>query len=102
MESYLPSSVVETAPYQVLSELSNSFISVYREQSYTANFKSILSLLGTFFILVFLGRMLRTRASMYPYLSEEDVKYVKSLQLKMEKTLQRRDKLFDRYVSMDS
>ena len=102
MESYLPSSVVETAPYQVLSELSNSFISVYREQTYTANFKSILSLLGTFFILVFLGRMLRTRVAMYPYLSEEDVKYVKSLQLKMETTLQRRDKLFDRYVSMDS
>ena len=42
MESYLPASVVETAPYQVLSELSNSFVSVYREQSYGENFKSIL------------------------------------------------------------
>ena len=102
MESYLPASVVETAPYQVLSELSNSFVSVYREQSYGENFKSILSLLGTFFVLVFLGRMLRTRAAMYPYLSEEEVKVVKSLESKMEKTLQRRDKLFDQYVNIEN
>ena len=46
--------------------------------------------------------MLRTRAAMYPYLSEEEVKVVKSLESKMEKTLQRRDKLFDQYVNIEN
>ena len=48
MEAYLPSSVVETAPYKVLNELSMSFVSGYRDQSYGEVFKSMMSLFGTF------------------------------------------------------
>ena len=101
MESYLPSSVVETAPYKVLNELSTSFVSGYRDQSYVEVFKSMMSLFGTFFVLVFLARMLKTRAAMHPTLTKDEVKYVSSLELEMEKTLQRRDKLYDKYVLME-
>ena len=101
MEAYLPSSVVETAPYKVLNELSMSFVSGYRDQSYGEVFKSMMSLFGTFFVLVFLARMLRTRAAMHPTLTKDEVKYVSSLELEMEKTLQRRDKLYDKYVLME-
>jgi hypothetical protein len=98
IKTYLPEDISASVVYQVLLDASAPFMETYTEHTYWENTKTSLSLLLTFYLLCFLGRMLSRRADAYPLLDGEELKAVLNVPSQVDNFDEERQRLFDLYL----
>ena len=98
LKSYLPEEISSSNIYQILLDASAPFMETYASQTYWENTKAAISLLVSFYLLCFLGRMLTQRAAAYPLLDEEELKSVKNVSSRVNEFDEERQRLFDVYL----
>lgn len=98
IRSYLPKNIAESAVYEILVEAAKPLVASYADHSYFENTKVALVLFFTFYVLCFLARMLKTRASLYPIFSSDDKNFVQDVDNRVNAFLEEKERLHRSYL----